>query len=124
MMHAAFFVSDELHVRTVKLPDGSEHQLHFKQLPAADFRRHYAAMQSEREEVRANGVAGLIAASVCTPDGKPAMTVKDALRLKVKAEQALAAAVLSVNDMDTPPGEAGEQGNDLPAEGPNGSGTS
>ena len=124
MLHAAFFVSDELHVRTVELPDGSKHELHFRQLPASDFRRYQAAMQSDVEQTRANGVAGIIAASVCTPDGKPAMTLKDALRLKVQAERALAAAVMSVNDMADDPAAAGEQGNALPAEGPSGSGTS
>lgn len=105
MLDAALFISDEVQLREVTLPDGSTHTLHFKQLPAAEFRRFFMATQSKDEDQQAGAMAKLIAASLCDSDGKPAMTLKDALRLKPAAEKAISDAVLSVNGL-------GDKGND------------
>jgi hypothetical protein len=99
MLNQALFISDAVVARQVMLPDGSEHELHFKQLPAAEFRRFFSATQSKDEDVQAGAMAKLIAASLCTPDGKPAITFKDALRLKPAAEKAISEALLAVNGM-------------------------
>lgn len=92
-----FFVSDTLHERTVKLPDGSEHPLHFAEIPATEFRRFQMAEFSEDEDIRAGSMAKLIVASLREPDGKPAIKYEQAILLKPAAAKALTAAVLDVN---------------------------
>lgn len=105
-LSAALFISDDIQARDVKLPDGSVHALHFRQLPAAEFRRFFTALQSDDEAVMSNAMAKLITASLCTPDGKPALQLKDALRLKPLAEKAIGDAVLDVNGLGSKPGKA------------------
>lgn len=113
----SLFVSDKIHARTVKLPDGSEHRLHFKELPATEFRKFHIAEQSKDEDARAGSMAKLIAASLCEPDGKPALTYKRALQLNTAAANAIVAEVLSVNGM-------GDRGNVEAPETASGSGAS
>ena len=98
-LSSAFFIDEQVQERTVKLPDGSEHQLHFKQLPASEFRRFFMAMNTKDEEALTGATCRLIAASVCNPDGSRAMTEKDAARLSAMAERAISEAVLDVNGM-------------------------
>jgi hypothetical protein len=97
MIDAALFVSDKVHEKQVTLPDGSTHALYFKELPAVEFRKFAIAESSEDEAVQANSMAKLIAASLCEPDGKPAITLKDAQRLTASAMTAIAAAIMEVN---------------------------
>jgi hypothetical protein len=92
-----FFISPTLHERLVKLPDGSEHKLHFKELPASEFRRFRNAEQSEDEEKQVGSMAKLISASWCEADGKPVVTYTKALQLTAAGANALIAAVLEVN---------------------------
>lgn len=93
----SLFVSSEIHKREVKLPDGSVHTLHFKELPAVEFRKFQISETSESEDVRASSMAKLITASLVEEDGKPAITMKDALRLNSKAANAIIAVVLEIN---------------------------
>lgn len=102
MKFDGFFVSDEIHEREVTLGDGSKHVLHFRELSVTDLRRFAFAERSDDEEVRAESVAKLIAASLCEADGKPAMSAEQAKRLKPKVADAIFQAVMSVND----PGKA------------------
>lgn len=95
-----FFISPTLHERTVKLPDGSEHVLHFKELPASEFRRFRLAEQSDDENQQVGSMAKLIAASLREPDGKQALSYTKALELTAGAANALIAAVLEVNGFD------------------------
>lgn len=95
----SFMVSPDLHTRQVKLPDGSEHTLHFRELPAFEFARFRQAQSSEDENVAAGAMAKLIAASLSEPDGKRAIAYEDALRLKPSAANALIGAILEVNGM-------------------------
>jgi hypothetical protein len=97
MIDSALFVSEALHEKKVILPDGSEHTLWFKELPAVEFRKFAIAEASEDESVQANSMAKLIAASLCEPDGKPALTLKDAQRLTASAMTAIASAIMEVN---------------------------
>lgn len=97
MLNESFFVSDQVQEKTVKLPDGSEHILYFKELPAIEFRRFALAEASENEDVKAASVAKLIASSLCEPDGKPAITFEKALQLKASAMNAIFEAMLEVN---------------------------
>jgi hypothetical protein len=107
-LNASLFVSDVVQEREVELPDGTKHLLHFKQLPAVEFRRYLNATASKDEDVAAGCMAKLISQCLCTTDGKPALTFKEALRLNAAAEKAISAAVLSVNGM----GAKADTGND------------
>jgi hypothetical protein len=103
-LHDAFFAGAELHQREIALADGSKHVLHFKELPATEFRKFYIAEASKDEDVQAGSMAKLISASLCDPDGKPAISYKQALNLKPAAARALLNAVLEINGI-------GAQGN-------------
>lgn len=103
MLNESLFVSDKLHERTVKLPDGSEHSLYFRELPAVTFRSFHLAEQSKDEAVQAGSMAKLIAASLCEPDGKSAITYAKALTLKPSAANALVAEILIVNGFGEDP---------------------
>lgn len=117
-LNDALFVSESVHAREVELTDGSKHTLHFKELPAAEFRKFHRAEQSDDDEVHAGSMAKLIAASLCEPDGKPAITYKKALTLKPAAMNAIFGAVLAVNGLGS------KEKKDLPPETSDGSGTS
>lgn len=97
MLDKSFFVSADIQEKQVKLPDGGQHTLYFKELPAIEFRKFALAEQSENENVKATSIAKLIAASVCEPDGKPAITYEQALNLKASAMNAIFEAMLEVN---------------------------
>jgi len=96
---SSLFVSDKIHERKVTLPDGGEHTLFFKELPAIEFRKFYMAEQSKNEDEQAGSIAKLIAACLCEPDGKPALTAQKAAQLTAAASFAIAAEVLAVNGM-------------------------
>jgi hypothetical protein len=119
-MDASFFISDAPVAREVELADGSKHTLYFKQLPAGEFRKFFYAAASKDEAERSSATTRLLVAAVCEPDGKPAMTFKQADRLRPNVEKALFDAVLSVNGM----GKEKEPGNSLPPGVTSGTGTS
>ena len=96
---AAATVAAEPQPRLVKLADGSEHLLHFKQLPAAAFRRFFAALQDKDQDAQSRAMAGLIAASLVEPDGTAALTVEQAMLLTPAAERALSDALMDVNGL-------------------------
>lgn len=108
MLSEAFFVSQTIHQKEVTLPDGSKHILHFKEVPAADFRRYLLAERSDDQQERAESVNRLIAVSLCEQDGRPAITEEQAARLKPAAAGALFSAVLEVAGMrpEAQPGNA------------------
>lgn len=96
-LSAALFVGSEAHPRTIKLGDGTEHVLHFREVPAVDFRRYYRDEKSTDDNVYAASMAKLISLSVCTPEGEPAMTLDEAKRLKVGVMASIFSEVLDVN---------------------------
>lgn len=96
-LNDALFVSATVHERKVVLADGSEHVLHFKEIPAVTFRAFHKAEQSDDESEQAGSIAKLIAASLCEPDGKPAISYKKALELKAEAANSIVQAILDVN---------------------------
>lgn len=93
----SLFVSSEVHKRDVTLPDGSVHTLHFKELPAVEFRKFQLAESSADDDIKAGSMAKLIAASMVEEDGKQAITLKDALRLNSAATNAIISAILEIN---------------------------
>jgi hypothetical protein len=104
---ASFFASEQLHERSVELPDGSTHTLHFRQVPAVEFRKFVFAERSTDESIQAGSAAKLIAASLCDAEGKPAIGYTQALKLNPAATKSLLAAVMSVNGLDDDKGEPG-----------------
>lgn len=113
----AFFVSAEIHKRTVTLGDGSEHELHFRELPVSMYRKFQIAETSSDEDVRAGSMAKLIAASLCEADGSPAMTYEQACNLKPNISSRLFNEVIAL-------GGAGEMGKGSPPGEKSGSSTS
>jgi hypothetical protein len=92
-----FFISSELHEKEVPLADGSKHVLHFKELEASEFEKFHEARASDVASERYGAMPNLIALSVCEPDGKPAMTVKQAMTLKPKIQSLLSGIILEIN---------------------------
>lgn len=112
----SFFVSETVFERKVTLGDDEGHVLYFRELPHTEFRRFFDAERSEDEDIRAQAAAKLIAASLCDADGKPALTFKDAIRLKPTVAGAISEAILDINGL--------KKGKALPPDQMNGSGTS
>lgn len=115
MFPASLFVSPEVKPRDVALPNGEIHTLYFREVSAKEFRRVYFA-EGQDDAERELAVAQLIAASLCEPDGAPAMTVDQALTLKGVAINAILGEISVVNGL--------KKGNDLKPGAKNGSGTS
>ena len=57
----------------------------------------YLAEQSSDEDKQAASMAQLIAASLCEPDGKTCLTIKQALKLTSSAANAIVGEILSIN---------------------------
>lgn len=93
----SLFVSDKVIEKNVVLPDGKSHTLYFKELPAVEFRKFYNAEQSNDEDVQASSMARLIVSSLCEPDGKPALSIKQAQKLTPVAMNAIVSVVMEVN---------------------------
>lgn len=83
MLDKSLFVSTEVVEREVELPDGKKHKLFFKELTAADIARYVNALNSSDEEVNVLANPKLLALSLCEADGKAAITVEQALQLKL-----------------------------------------
>jgi hypothetical protein len=97
MLDDSLFVSDTIHEKEVELPDGKKHTLYFKELPAIEFRKFSKAELSEDEEVQSSSMARLVVASLCEPDGKPAITLAKAKKLKAGPMNAIISAIMEVN---------------------------
>jgi len=97
MISQSFFVSGEVHKRSVTLPNGEVHDLFFKEIPATEFRRFSLSEQSTDEDVRISSIGKLICASLCNEDGTPALTVEQAMKLNAPAMTAIFEQVLFVN---------------------------
>lgn len=109
-LHENFFVSTQIHERSVLLPDGESHAVHFRELTALEFKRWHDQENSEDPEVRHLAMAHLLVAGVCDPDGKPALTIAQAKKLKGAAMTALVEALLDINGVSAKAKE--KQGND------------
>ena len=72
-------------------------RLHFRELPAVEMIKYRDAIDSGDDEKRAAAAVRLVAASLCEPDGSPAMTWERALELRAGPLNALFSAVLEVN---------------------------
>ena len=99
MLDKSLFVSTEVVEREVELSDGSKHKLFFKELTAADIARYVNALNSSDEEVQVLANPKLLALCLCEADGKVAMTVEQALKLKPGVIGPILDAVRDVNGL-------------------------
>src|SRR5688572_1104693 len=95
----SFFASDKPIPRQVTMQDGSEHTIHFKELPAFELDRWRAAQHAEDRETRIDATAKLLVLSVCEPGGSAALTVNQVKALKPAPLTQLLKSVLEVNDL-------------------------
>jgi hypothetical protein len=96
MLDDDLFVSDALIERAVEI-GGKVHKLHFREIPAVEFLRFTRLTQEGNDDRRDGAAAKLVAASVCNPDGTPAMTYEKALTLKSGPLNVIFAVVLDIN---------------------------
>jgi len=118
MLDKSLFISGEIQEHEVKLADGNTYKLHFREASAVDFRKFIFAERSGDEDRQASSIAHLIAACVCEPDGKPALTYDQASKLKPAAASAMFNVIMAMNKSDE------DSGNDSRPEVKDGSGTS
>ena len=93
----ALFVSESVIEREVELADGKKHTFWFREVPSVKFRAFQIAETSGDEQKRLSSMFVLIAASVCEPDGKPALSAEQAAQLKPTVTSALMAEILKIN---------------------------
>lgn len=90
---SAFFTSPDVYQREVKLGDESVHPLHFREASSKVWRRYWVSLAQTRDNAEDESFdmacAQLIAASVCNPDGTPALDVEKALTLRFEVQQAI-----------------------------------
>jgi hypothetical protein len=115
-------IGDAVVEREVEMVDGSKAVMHFRELPNTAFERHAIWSSSKDEAVQASAAARLVSMALCEPDGKPALTVEQAERIKRPLLVRLLNVVFEVNGMIKP--KKAEAGNASAPETPNGSGTS
>jgi len=97
MLDKSLFISSDLHKKVVEMADGSKHEMYFRELPYIEVSRYQAGIQSADEDERAAASTKLVAASLCNPDGTPALTFEQASRLKPSVGAALFHAAVAVN---------------------------
>lgn len=107
MLDESNFISQKLHEVEVTLGDGEKHKLHFRELAAEHFMRFTEDSSSKDDGARYGAAPRLIAESLRTPDGKPAITRDKAALLKPKIQNSLMNAILVLNGV----GGRGKAGN-------------
>lgn len=100
----SFFVSPSVNKRTVKLGDGTEHELHFRKVSSYEHSRFIAHAGSKVADERADAPNILVAASLCGADGKPIITVEKARELKGEVLDQMFTHALEVNRREKPEG--------------------
>jgi hypothetical protein len=91
-------ITDEIHKKDIVLGDGKKRTMYFREMDTVAFRKFQIAEGSADEDERAAAIPRLVAASLCEPDGSPALTLAEAKRLKPKVSNALMAAILEINN--------------------------
>ncbi|QET71441.1 hypothetical protein [Bordetella bronchiseptica] len=94
----ALFVSDEVVEREVELGDGKKHKLYFKAVSHVEFNKWVAALTSPNEDVRDRAHSRLVVASMVTVEGKPALSLEQANRIKPKVLRQLSDVIAEIND--------------------------
>lgn len=102
MLNEQFYISETIHEKEIELADGSKHVLHFKELPNTAFEKYAMWCSSADEDVVASASARLLAMGLCDADGKPAVTVEQAERIKRPVMQRMVKTLLDVNGYGAP----------------------
>lgn len=102
MPNPKIFSTGAVHERKIKLMDGSEEPMWFRELPNTAFERYAIQSNSDSEDVAALASAKLLVAGVCEPtsdDGKfrDALTLDEATRIINPVKKRMLAALLDVN---------------------------
>lgn len=100
---ASLFVSAAVQARSVTLPDGTEAEFHFRELPAIELRRQHLAETSADPEIRDAAIARLISVGMCDVDGKPVITQAEAAQLKPAVAGQMVAHILEVSGFGVQP---------------------
>lgn len=110
LLDSSLFISDDVHEREVMLADGKKHTFYIREQEAGVLRGFFAGQASEDPDKQAESMARLIAKAVCGPDGKPALSLAQALRLKFAVQIALTKEISEVHSYqgkeNLPAGEA------------------
>ncbi|OBU55123.1 phage tail assembly chaperone family protein, TAC [Stenotrophomonas maltophilia] len=110
LLDPSLFISDDVHEREVMLADGKKHTFYIREQEAGVLRGFFAGQASEDPDKQAESMARLIAKAVCGPDGKPALSLAQALRLKFAVQIALTKEISEVHSYqgkeNLPAGEA------------------
>lgn len=107
MLADKYFHPDTIEEREVELADGSKEVLHFKHLPNTAFERYAMWTNSQDEEVAASAAVRLVVLGLCEPDGQPALTIEQAVRLKRPVLQRIFATLMDVNGYTKKAGDLG-----------------
>lgn len=97
LLDPSLFISDEVHEREVKLADGSTHTFFIREQEGGVLRAFGNGQFSDDPEKQADSLARLIAKAIATPEGKPALTLAQAKRLKFSVQMALGKAISEVH---------------------------
>jgi len=97
LLDPSLFISDEVHEREVALADGQKHTFYIREQDAGVLRSFFAGQVSDDPDKQADSMARLIAKAICDPEGKPALSLVDAKRLKFAVQIALTKAISEVH---------------------------
>ncbi|MBA0428383.1 MULTISPECIES: phage tail assembly chaperone family protein, TAC [Stenotrophomonas] len=115
LLDPSLFISDDVHEREVKLADGSKHTFYIREQEAGVLRGFFTGQSSEDPDKQAESMARLIAKAICDPEGKPALSLAQAKRLKFAVQIALTKAISEVHSYqgkESLPGEEAASGSD------------
>ncbi|WP_414553729.1 hypothetical protein [Stenotrophomonas forensis] len=115
LLDPSLFISDDVHERHVKLPDGKEHAFYIREQEAGVLRGFFTGQASDDPDKQAESMARLIAKAICDPEGKPALSLSQAKRLKFAVQIVLTKAISEVHSYqgkESSPAEEVESGSD------------
>ena len=110
-LNPALFISDRIEERSIELSDGTKEVMWFKHLPNTAFERYAIWSNSGDEDVVVSAHARLLALGLCDPGGNPAITAKDAERIKRPVMLRLIRALLEINGFGAKASAAEAPGN-------------
>ncbi|MBH1591390.1 phage tail assembly chaperone family protein, TAC [Stenotrophomonas maltophilia] len=97
LLDPSLFISDDVHEREVMLADGKKHTFYIREQDAGVLRAFFTGQASEDPDKQADSMARLIAKAICDPEGKPALSLADAKRLKFAVQIAMTKAISEVH---------------------------
>ena len=97
MNYSKFLVSDEIITLKATMPDGSEHDTHWKKCQHTYYERWRAAEASGDLGKIERAKQQFIAASLVNPDGTPALTERDSIKLTTEGVMCLFPKAMEAN---------------------------